>query len=147
MSRFNAPHPPATPVAFQARIPKALGCSTAKYHGKCGGIPIWTGINLDEYSYVSTDTPQLRLDELRPSKPRASLKDILLAVLPVALIMSGFFWLGYWTAASDDYPHDPVVLSEHHEERAASPSSEKSSAETSLEEQAADQEVHHWIGL
>lgn len=110
-------------------------------------MPIWTCINLDEYSYVSTDTTRLQPDESRPSKPRASLKDILLAVLPVALIMSGFFWLGYWTATSDDYPVDPVVLSEPHEERATSSSSEKSSSEASREEQAADQEIHHWIDL
>ena len=61
--------------------------------------------------------------------------------------MSGFFWLGYWTAASDDYPADRVVLSEPHEERATSSSSEKSSAEVSREEQAANQEIHHWIDL
>ena len=108
---------------------------------------IWTIINLDEYSHVSTDTTQLRSDESLPSKPRVSLKDILLAVLPVALIMSGFFWLGYWTAASDDSAVDPVVLSEPHEERDASSYREKSSAETSREEQAVDQEVHHWISL
>ena len=110
-------------------------------------MPIWTFVNLGEYSLVSTDTTQLRTDESRPRKPRASLQDILLAVLPVALIMSGFFWLGYWTAASDDYPVDRVVLSEPHEERDASSYREKSSAETFREEQAADQEVHHWIGL
>ena len=96
---------------------------------------------------MSTDTTQLRPDESRPRKLRASLKDILLAVLPVALIMSGFFWLGYWTAASDDYPVERVVLSEPHEERDASSYSEKSSAETYREVPVADQEVHHWIGL
>ena len=110
-------------------------------------MPIWTCINLDEYFYVSTDTTRLQPDESRPSKPRASLKDILLAVLPVALIMSGFFWLGYWTAASNDSAVNPVVLSEPHEERAASSSSKKSRGETSREQQAANQEVHHWIGL
>ena len=109
-------------------------------------MPIWTLVKLDEYSYVSTDTTQLPR-ESRPPEPRAGLKDILVAVLAVALIMSGFFWLGYWTAASNDYAVDRVVLSEPHGEPATSPSSEKSSAETSRQEQAADQEVHHWIGL
>ncbi len=96
---------------------------------------------------TDTDTTQLRPDESRPSKPRIGLKDILLAVLPVALIMSGFFWLGYWTAASNDSAVNPVVLSEPHEERATSSSSEKSSSEASREEQAPDQEIHHWIDL
>ena len=74
------------------------------------------------------------------------MKDILLGVLPVALIMSGFFWFGYWTALSDDYSAEPAVVSEPYEEQAASSSSEEPSAEASREERA-PQEYHHWIGL
>ncbi len=112
-------------------------------------MPIWTFVNLGEYSLVSTDTTQLRPYESRPPAPRANLKDILLAVLPVALIMSGFFWIGYWTAASNDYPAEPAVISEPREAQ-STPSSgdkEESSAEASREEQAAGQEYHHWVEL
>jgi len=77
-------------------------------------MPIWTFVNLGEYFLVSTDTTQLRPDESRPPAPRASLKDILLGVLPIALIMSGFFWVGYWTAASNDYQAEPAAGQEYH---------------------------------
>jgi len=67
--------------------------------------------------------------------------------------MSGFFWLGYWTAASSDYAADRIVISEAREEQATSPSDDKdeskdeSSAEASSKEQVTEREYHHWVEL
>jgi hypothetical protein len=74
--------------------------------------------------------------------------------------MSGFFWLGYWSAASSDYPADPFVISEPREKQPTSPSDDRnspsedndeskdeSSAEASSKEQATEREYHHWVEL
>ena len=69
------------------------------------------------------------------------------------MIMSGFFWLGYWTAASSDYATEPVVVSQPRGEQADSlsdgddESNDESSAETSSKEYATDNDYHHWVEL
>ena len=69
------------------------------------------------------------------------------------MIMSGFFWLGYWTAASSDYAAEPVVVSQPRGEQAAplsdgdNESNGESSAETSSKEYATDNDYQPWVEL